>query len=301
MPWRCINSVKRFLSGVRHNSLPRSALPNAWRRRLGGFALVATVAILWGCAGVTVQVPSTDSESDRAPVLTNAQLDRLSRLPDPQVVPLKPSATGNGPEYVVWGQRYRVQPSAQGYRQDGIASWYGVKFHGRRTSSGEPFDMYQLTAAHRSLPIPVYARVTNLDNGRQTIVKINDRGPFHDNRIIDLSYAAAVKLDFHEAGTARVRVEALTEAQPQVVAESNQGDTTTQGFFHVGQFSSAELARAAALTLLAVETLPVQIFARSEGGYGLRLGPMPSLTSRERLRALLIALDIGLPTLVQER
>ncbi|NCF44894.1 MAG: septal ring lytic transglycosylase RlpA family protein [Proteobacteria bacterium] len=257
--------------------------------------------MLWGCAGVTVQGPSTDSESDRAPVLTSAQLHRLSRLPDPQVVPLKPSATGNGPEYVVWGQRYRVQPTAQGYREDGIASWYGVKFHGRRTSSGEPFDMYQLTAAHRSLPIPVYARVTNLSNGRQTIVKINDRGPFHDNRIIDLSYAAAVKLDFHEAGTARVRVEALSEAQSQVVADSNRGNSTPQGYFDVGQFASAELARGAALTLLAVETLPVQVFARSEGGYGLRLGPMQSLNSRERLRALLIALDIGLPTLVHER
>lgn len=281
--------------------MSRFALPNALRRRLRGLALVAAVAMLWGCAGVTVQGPSTDSESDRAPVLTSAQLHRLSRLPDPQVVPLKPSATGNGPEYVVWGQRYRVQPTAQGYREDGIASWYGVKFHGRRTSSGEPFDMYQLTAAHRSLPIPVYARVTNLSNGRQTIVKINDRGPFHDNRIIDLSYAAAVKLDFHEAGTARVRVEALSEAQSQVVADSNRGNSTPQGYFHVGQFASAELARGAALTLLAVETLPVQVFARSEGGYGLRLGPMQSLNSRERLRALLITLDIGLPTLVHER
>ena len=119
------------------------------------------------------------------------------------------SASGNGLIYEVWGKQYRVMSSARGYQQTGGASWYGVKFHGRLTSSREPFDMYQLTAAHRSLPIPCFARVTNLENGKSTVVRINDRGPFHSERIIDLSFAAAVKLGFHDQGTAQVSVEVL--------------------------------------------------------------------------------------------
>ena len=99
--------------------------------------------------------------------------------------------------------------ASQGYVERGNASWYGKKFHGRRTSSGEVFDMYLATAAHRHLPLPTYARVTNLDNGRVVLVKINDRGPFHSDRIIDLSYAAAVKIGIARAGVGRVEVRAL--------------------------------------------------------------------------------------------
>jgi rare lipoprotein A len=133
----------------------------------------------------------------------------LATLPDPEVVALSPSRYGNPPTYTVDGQTYAVMTSASGYSATGLASWYGNKFHGRRTSSGEPFDMFALTAAHRSLPIPAFARVTNLDNGLTTIVRINDRGPFHSDRLIDLSYAAAVKLGFADRGTARVRVDVL--------------------------------------------------------------------------------------------
>lgn len=120
------------------------------------------------------------------------------------------SPYGNGPVYEVWGERYRVMDSAEGYRERGIASWYGAKFHGRRTSSGEPYDLYKATAAHRTLPLPTYAEVTNLDNGRKVVVKINDRGPFHSDRIIDLSYAAALRLDIVNQGTGRVEVRAIT-------------------------------------------------------------------------------------------
>jgi rare lipoprotein A len=119
------------------------------------------------------------------------------------------SRIGNPDSYVVFGERYRVLDTSAGFVEEGIASWYGEPFHGRRTSSGETYDMHQLTAAHKHLPLPTYALVTNLENGRRIVVRVNDRGPFHGSRIIDLSYAAAKELDMIGPGTARVEVRAL--------------------------------------------------------------------------------------------
>jgi rare lipoprotein A len=133
------------------------------------------------------------------------ELDRVADA-TPRYEPL--NALANEP-YVVLGRRYVPYVSLHPYRQRGIASWYGRKFHGKRTSSGERYDMYAMTAAHTILPIPSYARVTNLSNGRSVVVRINDRGPFHSDRIIDLSYAAAYKLGYVKAGSARVEVEAI--------------------------------------------------------------------------------------------
>lgn len=117
---------------------------------------------------------------------------------------------GNPASYKVAGKTYRVLTSASGYRARGLASWYGTKFHEKRTSSGEDYNLYELTAAHKTLPLPTYVRVKNLNNGREVIVKVNDRGPFHEGRIIDLSYGAAVKLGVYPRGTAPVEIEALT-------------------------------------------------------------------------------------------
>jgi rare lipoprotein A len=125
----------------------------------------------------------------------------------------KKSKTGNPSSYVVAGKRYYVLDSADGFRQRGIASWYGKKFHGRKTSSGEVYNMYAMTAAHKTLPIPVYVRVKNLSNGRSIIVKVNDRGPFIEGRIIDLSYTAAQELDITGQGTARVEIATLKPGQ----------------------------------------------------------------------------------------
>ncbi|HED19536.1 MAG TPA: septal ring lytic transglycosylase RlpA family protein, partial [Gammaproteobacteria bacterium] len=119
------------------------------------------------------------------------------------------SRYGNPSSYVVLGKRYDTLASSKNYKERGIASWYGTKFHGHRTSSGEPYDMYRMSAAHKTLPLPTYARVSNLRNGRSVIVKINDRGPFHENRIIDLSYAAAARLGVLGKGTGLVEVEAI--------------------------------------------------------------------------------------------
>jgi rare lipoprotein A len=131
--------------------------------------------------------------------------------PIPRVEP--PSRSGNADTYVVFGRRYRVRETSEGYREQGTASWYGADFHGRKTSSGPLYDMYELTAAHKSLPLPAYVRVTNLENGRSTVVKVTDRGPFVSGRIIDLSYAAALRLDMLERGTALVEVAALEPYQ----------------------------------------------------------------------------------------
>ena len=138
--------------------------------------------------------------------------DDLDQVPDAVPVAEPLSRYGNPEEYEVFGEKYRVMDSSEGYVAEGLASWYGEEFQGKPTSSGEPYDMYLMTAAHRTLPIPTYVEVTNLENGRVAVVRVNDRGPFHDDRIIDLSYVAARKLGVVGPGTARVRVRALEPA-----------------------------------------------------------------------------------------
>lgn len=136
-----------------------------------------------------------------------------NKIPDaiPRVEPL--SKYGNPDSYIVRGQRYKVMKTAIGFRQRGIASWYGSKFHGHRTSNGETYNMYAMTAAHKNLPLPSYVRVTNQENGRSVVVKVNDRGPFHQNRIIDLSYAAAKKLGITPTGTGKVEISVIDPRQ----------------------------------------------------------------------------------------
>lgn len=112
--------------------------------------------------------------------------------------------------YTVWGERYHVMDSAEGFTQKGVASWYGKKFHGNKTSNGEVYDMHEMTAAHKNLPLPSYVLVHNLDNGKKAVVRVNDRGPFYDDRIIDLSYKAAQVLGFDTKGLANVKIEAIT-------------------------------------------------------------------------------------------
>lgn len=163
-------------------------------------ALLAGVTIIAGCGSSPVRDGPPRTGSNTA-----------AGLPDDPVPRPEPLARyGNGPVYEVFGKRYTVMPSAVGYKEKGVASWYGKKFHGNLTSSREPYDMHQMTAAHKTLPLPTYVRVTNLSNNRSIVVRVNDRGPFVHNRIIDLSYAAAQKLDMVVTGTSLVEVEAIT-------------------------------------------------------------------------------------------
>ncbi|TBR12396.1 MAG: septal ring lytic transglycosylase RlpA family protein [Lysobacter sp.] len=144
-------------------------------------------------------------ERDRTPL----SIPDVACIPEPQVVDLPRSKLGNRPVYTVLDREYRVLDDTRGFAEEGLASYYGEKFHGRRTSNWEVYDMYAFSAAHKTLPLPSFARVTNLDNGRSVVVRVNDRGPFHDGRVMDLSLAAAVKLGVYPRGTGRVRVEAL--------------------------------------------------------------------------------------------
>ena len=156
----------------------------------------------------------------------------LASIPDavPRAEP--PHRFANRP-YNVFGKDYVPISAAQPYREQGMASWYGKKFHGQKTSSGEVYDMYAMTAAHKTLPIPSYARVTNLANGRSVVVRINDRGPFHSDRIIDLSYAAAYRLGYVTAGSARVEVESVTDKAPEKDNAEAKGTYIQVGAFTV--------------------------------------------------------------------
>ena len=179
---------------------------------------------------------------------------------------------GNRSPYEVLGKRYTVMNSSAGYKARGIASWYGSKFHGRRTSSGEPFDMHLATAAHRSLPLPTYAEVTNLDNGRKVIVKINDRGPFHEDRLIDLSYGAAVKLGIASQGTARVEVRAISFDQPRPTPV--RSELTSGTFLQVGAFSKRDSAEQLAGLMMQEHLQPVSI-EQGGGLFRVLIGPYP--------------------------
>jgi peptidoglycan lytic transglycosylase len=174
--------------------------------------VLAAMALQWGCAsnGPAVRPSPVDSAQGEQ----SAHSDR-----------------GNPPFYDVLGRRYYVLPTSDGYRARGVASWYGRDFHGLATSSGETYNMNAMTAAHTTLPIPTWVEVTNLENGKRVVVKVNDRGPFVDNRLIDLSYAAALRLDMVRNGTARVEVRALSSPSstppPVITASTAPAPATT--------------------------------------------------------------------------
>lgn len=194
--------------------------------------------------------------------------------PIPKAEPI--FARGNTSPYQVNGKTYRVMDSAQGYREEGIASWYGRKFHGRRTANGELFNAYSATAAHRSLPIPCYVRVTNLENGSSMIVRVNDRGPFHADRVIDLSYAAAVRLGFEKQGTARVAVELLELGGSEDLRTAAPGAGHYR-YIQVGSFSRQASADALRTQLSSQMQAPVavsEILLGDSYFYRVRVGPV---------------------------
>lgn len=190
----------------------------------------------------------------------------------PVIEPL--SRYGNPSTYKVDGHTYEVMPNPIGYKKRGLASWYGVKFHKRRTSSGENYDMYALTAAHKTLPLPTYVRVKNLSNGRQAIVKVNDRGPFHSGRVIDLSYGAAAKLGVLPKGVAPVEIEAIILGK-----QSHQAHYYVQA----GAFNSQKLADALRIKLKKISKSPVLI-EKYQKRYVVRVGPFANRTMSDHLR-----------------
>lgn len=233
--------------------------------------------------------PATDRDQDSGPppgtLLTTAQLQD----PIPRSEP--PSRYGNPTSYKVFGKRYTTLKSAKGFRESGLASWYGTKFHGRRTSSGEPYDMYAMTAAHKSLPLPTYVEVKNLDNGRSAIVRVNDRGPFHRGRIIDLSYAAAVKLGVNTKGTARVTIRALTD-NDRPATRSAQRDSRT-----ITVNVPMSVANAAAAP---ASQRPPRVNG-GQAGLFLQVGAFSSRGNAEQLRSRLVAANVPSPSISEGR
>ncbi len=215
------------------------------------------------------------------------------------------SPTGNN-TYTEAGRTFHILPTAEGYDRIGTASWYGAKFHGRRTSSGETYDMYKLTAAHPTLPIPVYARVKNLENGRSSIVRINDRGPFHGGRFIDLSYAAAVKLDMVKRGTARVRVTVVDKSEASPGSREHEERASVDRYFlEAGAFAHRDLAHSLSDDLrrnidadIVGEVHIVQV--PDDPLYRVRIGPFSDRTKAARLQALLTFHHGAVPQIVKE-
>jgi len=212
----------------------------------------------------------------------------VSNVPDavPRWEPY--SAGGNKSPYTVLGETYQVLPSSKNFRQEGIGSWYGHKFHGHLTSNGETYDMYSMSAAHKTLPIPSYVRVTNVDNGRQVVVRVNDRGPFHEGRVIDLSYAAASRLGYHKKGTARVLIESIDMEEP--------GRYVQIGAF--GSLDNAKNFRQKAQNWSLDSSFRIKPEANV---YKVQIGPLKTLKETQDIVSLVKANGILKPLVVYDR
>jgi rare lipoprotein A len=255
-------------------------------------ALFTGALLLAGCSNNAIISPS-----DSAP---QRQID-IDAVADavPQSEPY--SKYGNPDSYEVNGRTYTTLKNSKGYVERGIASWYGTKFHGRRTSSGEPYNLYDMTAAHKTLPLPTYAQVTNLDNGRSVVVKINDRGPFHDGRIIDLSYVAAMKLGIAKTGTGRVELRAIdpdtptahlaqaeppaSTPEPAAMAVATPTASNQNLFLQVGAFSSFNNAESLRNRISNVAATPIVISKSDQPQpvYRVRIGPLSSDQEAQQL------------------
>lgn len=288
--------------------------------KLGLILAASSLVVLSACTTTNIKSPGSQEPLDRsipdsAPMDSDRPFsDKTPREPRPKVE--AKSRYGNPPYYEQDGKVYHVLDSADGYIDVGIASWYGSKFHGRRTSSGEIYDMYQFTAAHKTLPLPSYARVTNLDTGESVVVKVNDRGPFVKNRLIDLSYAAAKRLGYQDKGTARVEVQVLASPKGTGIgANYERGDliippikeqtSTPNLFVQVGAFSDALRADTLAARLREFFKQPIQVssFKNSQGLTlnRVRIGPLADGSTAESILKQLNQYDLGTtPKLVTE-
>ncbi len=212
----------------------------------------------------------------------------VTKIPDavPQVEPR--SRSGNPPFYEVDGRRYFVLSSSAGYLERGVASWYGPNFHGGRTATGDTYDMYAMTAAHKTLPLPCYVQVMNLSNGHSVVVRVNDRGPFVANRLIDLSYSAASRLDMIRDGTALVEVRSV-DAQGAAIAPSAASAAPARVdtlYVQAGAFADAANSERLLQKLRAAGIGPAFVRNDQVGGkslYRVRVGPVPTVAEFDRL------------------
>ena len=260
--------------------------------------------------GASSSRPSVDGAPD--------YLMDVSKIPD--AVPTVHTGPFKASPYRVLGRDYTPMQDGRHYREEGEASWYGTKFHGQKTANGELYDLYGMTAAHKTLPLPTYVQVTNLANDRTIVVRVNDRGPFYSDRIIDLSYAAARKLGFAEKGTARVRVEGIDPvawhqqrdpaylvtaraAKPEGAPQSASSPASMAGdvYLQVGAFASAQSAERLRAQLQSQTASPV-FLSTTENASGtlhrVRIGPMTSHDQAEQLADVLRRANLGTPAVI---
>ncbi len=256
--------------------------------------LCAVVLLLCiGCADTSYQSTRYHKQQDAPPF----DYQDIEKIPDaePRIEPL--SKMGNKSPYTVVGQNYEVLSTSLGYTKQGVASWYGSKFHGHLTSNGEIYNMFDMSAAHRNLPLPTYLRVTNLSNNRKVIVRVNDRGPFHSDRVIDLSYAAAIKLGFVDQGTAQVKLEAI---DPLVwyKTRSLSVEPGTEIYLQVGAFSRQESATKLKRRLQGITDGMVAIYldkSQTPNLHKVQIGPLRDMTAAQAIREKISTLGFGIP------
>jgi len=279
--------------------------------------LMAILAVIDACSSVSPP-PAKNPNAGRYSIMQDRAPEKpidIINIPEVVPEPVVRTIAGNRSPYTVLGKSYFVLPSEEGYSERGTASWYGEKFHGHKTSNGEVFDMYQVSAAHKSLPIPSFLRVTNLDNNRSIIVRVNDRGPFHGNRIIDLSYAAALKLGYADIGTARVQLDAIiteklssgsvSRVNIEPKALSSVSRVLKDQYLQIAALSS----RVSATELLAnvEEVIDEPVFINTVKDptgktlYRVRVGPIGDPAELENISRKLVAADFGMPYPVRQK
>jgi rare lipoprotein A len=263
--------------------------------------LAMAMLAIAGCGGNKVKGDGPPSGSTRIPDMPGDAVPRS----EPR------SRYGNGPVYEVFGQHYTVMPSSSGYQERGVASWYGKKFHGNLTSNREVYDMYAMTAAHKTLPLPTYVRVRNLSNNKSIIVRVNDRGPFVHNRVIDLSYSAAMKLDMIKDGTSLVEVTAINFDQPSgdrptsVTSSSPKPpvDTRNRLYVQVGAFGDRSNAERRLDELSLAGIGGAFIHEEQSAGrvlYRVRIGPVADVVQYDVIVDNLETMGISDPYLINE-
>lgn len=295
-------AAERFCPAAIHHRSCGPSPARSCRQPGSGYRLAALAALL-GLVSACATRPTGDGPPDEVvePPVTS--------VPVPAPVPgAEPrSRYGNGPIYQVFGTRYQVLPSSEGYRERGVASWYGREFHGKPTSSRETYDMHAMTAAHKTLPLPTWVEVRNLRNGKSVVVRVNDRGPFVANRIIDLSYAAARELEMIEDGTTLVEVTALARGEPRLAQSEPDPaplpEVPSSIYVQVGAFGDADNARRRHSMLQDGGIAPAFVHedaSSSPALYRVRIGPIADVVEYDSIVERLQELGISETHLVTE-
>ena len=274
-------------------------MENSSSKRRYWIAGSLVMALLGGCATSGSDVHDVQDGPPKGSV-------DVSQIPD--AVPEPHYGRFKHTPYELMGVTYTPMKSANGYVKEGTASWYGTKFHGKQTANGEVYDMFKMTAAHKTLPLPSYVKVTNLDNNRSVVLRVNDRGPFHGDRLIDVSYVAAKKLGFAEDGTSNVKIEGidpgafLSEKKHRSNSNEEQADESLVylQLAALKNYHSAQLMRRELFNKVGVAASVVSNNSEAEPYYRVRVGPVESPEQMEQLLEELAEARFDPPFVVYE-